>query len=207
MDSPYTIFANLLFVQRHSTRVHSAETTFCIPKMSRLYRKSLMNRKFLRKTSRPHKNNFGSVYRQARPSNLWAKSTILGSSEPPFSRPYSDFDAPYTLAFFASVRYHLECWEILSEWSRAGREEKVERCSSGICRLLKWRFLLFMSGEGRASSSPNTAVKVSEEMSYAALWEEVIEKKVSLSAVAIDDISTVKVFDVGHAQSDMNMTA
>ena len=50
-----------------------------------------------------HNNSVWSIYQHTGPNNLWAKSTIFGSTERPFSRQYDGFDAPYPSNFGVSA--------------------------------------------------------------------------------------------------------
>ena len=112
------------------------------------YQKSLINRNFLRKTSRLHKSNFWWLDRLTIPNNLWLKSMIHSSTQRPFPLQCGGyrFDAPYP-SVYPVCAGSLGMPRTLI-WAEQGWEEKVERCSSGICQLMKWRFLLFMRRKG-----------------------------------------------------------
>ena len=142
----YVMKAKLYFVQKTFHPYALSWNHIFKKKNSCLYQKLLINRTFLRRTSCPHRNNFWSIYRHTKPNNLWAKSMILGSTQWPFLCRCSGFDAPYPSSFLICAASLGMLRNLI--WVELGWEEKRECCSSGICWLVKWHLLLFMSGQG-----------------------------------------------------------
>ena len=159
MDSPYTVLPNLYFCTQNLLPICalSWKLHFCEKKVPARI-ENCLSIEIFEKNFRTRKSNFLSVYRHTKPNNLWAKVMILGSADQLFLCQYGGFDVSYPSSFHICA-VSLGMLRNLMRVEQ-GREEKVECCSSGICWLVKWCFLLFMSGEGHVPSSQTLQSKV-----------------------------------------------
>ena len=103
---PYALSWNHIFVKKEPTRIEN-----CLPI------------EIFKKNFHLHKNKFWSVYGHTKPNNLWAKSTILSSTQQLFSHQYGGFGASYP-GIFRICAVSLQMQRNFS-WVEQGRKTKL----------------------------------------------------------------------------------